>query len=465
MSVDSAYYIERYLNDGKNRYIFKYESIGAVAIDAYSVLTADTTQRTPLVIDVDYTLELERAEFPTYKGGVIILNTPLSADSFLQVERKTPIISDYLAETEEPFETLQFEFVMDRICFIQQEIEGSKCDCRKGCAPPTLSSEPQDQPVVSCSTPDCDASYNYAVRKATLTYWPLNDFDYYADSVGQPLRYAVAPFGSGPDMFLRQPETNTGDWSLGSNYWTRKGATSGMTICSPPPDGGGERGFILACDYDASPTQVPGALTGFMFWPDSQMSGSYNEGVSWHITGATGSSGNTLPEYMALTTYQVDYKHANGSQAANPRELFFILLINPNSTVTLQGPGVLETFNVNSIGLNSAQGASWTVNWQLGTIANNAVLDVQVYYNGVLAVDAQCIDTSPVAEVGDFDFVPRPLVSDVNGTTLFQNLNINLTAFFHSGGEPMDPFEMYDVFQQQYDNYVDPNTSCIYFEE
>lgn len=67
---------------------------------------------------------------PIYNRGKIILSRPLSAGQRISIERKTPITQTVNFTRDDPFPAEGFEYAMDKITFIQQEIEGHACDCR-----------------------------------------------------------------------------------------------------------------------------------------------------------------------------------------------------------------------------------------------------------------------------------------------------------------------------------------------
>lgn len=77
-----------------------------------------------------YTIVFEEHLDPIKKRGKVVLTEALPEGSSLQIIRKTPIIADFTAEALKPFPSEAFENALDRICFIQQELEGHLCDCR-----------------------------------------------------------------------------------------------------------------------------------------------------------------------------------------------------------------------------------------------------------------------------------------------------------------------------------------------
>lgn len=135
MTIDSAYFMERYAVDGDTEYRFLFESIGDVAIDVFHELNGT---RTALVEDTDYTLTFDPYRNPIFKSGLVTLIEPLTAGA-ISIERKTPIVNDFLAEALKPFQPEQFENQIDRYTMILQEIEGGACAC-----PPELYEVPID---------------------------------------------------------------------------------------------------------------------------------------------------------------------------------------------------------------------------------------------------------------------------------------------------------------------------------
>lgn len=129
MTVDSKYdSVRTYLNDGGTEYPYPFESIGDDAVRMYKV-EADGTE-TLLVAGLHYTVR-----FSDYRGSVpyrgnIVLAAPLAGGSNLRVERKTPIDNTIDYSTKTILDYRQLEYSFDKICFIEQEIEGHFCDCR-----------------------------------------------------------------------------------------------------------------------------------------------------------------------------------------------------------------------------------------------------------------------------------------------------------------------------------------------
>jgi len=332
-------------------------------------------------------------------------------------------------------------------------------DIKGGCFGAWISLQPSDQPVPACSIFSCNANYNYAVADGDITYYPLNDWQYYARPDTDPLRYAVTPFGGlTPEFHLRQSNNCTFDWAPDTNYWTKHILDPGsMAICNPPADGGGARGFMLELNYDKTPIVIPGSITGYMYWPGDQRNEGGSESISWHEH-IHNSTSNTLPTYVSNVEYIVDYKHENGEQGP-PLDFSFSMYENADGTITAGG----ETFNPNAIAYKNGHGRSFTVSWAMN-ISSNPSLDFVVYCNGVLGASGSIFDWF-TPEPGSYDFQLRTPFDPINDSViLFQNLSIVVSAFFYSR-EPQDPDELYDVFQQQYLDYSDDNPNCIIFEE
>lgn len=129
MTVDSTYQRPTvYRNTGGTEYPYPYESIGDPAPRLFSV-AADGTA-TELVRGFQY-----KVRFSEYVGnvpyrGTIVLKNPIPAGSVLRVERKTPITQEIDFAGKSILDPNQIEYAFDKICFIQQEIEGHLCDCR-----------------------------------------------------------------------------------------------------------------------------------------------------------------------------------------------------------------------------------------------------------------------------------------------------------------------------------------------
>lgn len=108
---------------------------------------------------------------PIFSRGKVILSRPLEPGQRLAIERKTPITQLVPFTRDEPFSAEGFEYAMDKITFIQQEIEGHACDCR----PKDAEDDAEDKyyeefPV--CRPYSCDA-YISALEKSELPFTKL----------------------------------------------------------------------------------------------------------------------------------------------------------------------------------------------------------------------------------------------------------------------------------------------------
>lgn len=129
MTIDSVYTPGEYPAHTGVRYIFDIESFGAENIEVFRVTKAGV--RTVLPADGwTYTLTFERNLSEVPSRGLVTLNQPLLEGDTLQVQRLTAVENTFLAVNDEPFPTESFELILDKICFIQQELEGHACDCR-----------------------------------------------------------------------------------------------------------------------------------------------------------------------------------------------------------------------------------------------------------------------------------------------------------------------------------------------
>jgi hypothetical protein len=146
MTVDSKYdTVVTYINDGGTEYPYPFESIGEGANRLYKV-EADGTE-TLLTEGFHYNIT-----FSEYRGdipyrGTINLVAPLAAGSNLRVERKTPITNTL--SFSGIMDPQQLEYAFDKICFIEQEIEGHFCDCRGDNYEASVPDAPDSTPPVS----------------------------------------------------------------------------------------------------------------------------------------------------------------------------------------------------------------------------------------------------------------------------------------------------------------------------
>ena len=162
MTVDSFYYPIAFANDGGTEYTFELESIGEDAIQLYK---NDGTTRTLLTPTYHYHIDFEEHLDPIFTRGTITLAAPIAPGAWLEVLRYTPRTTLYEATAQEPFLVEQFEYALDKICFIQQELEGHLCGC------PPYTNYPE---YGNCPDYACDA-YEKQILLVADAYWPLND--------------------------------------------------------------------------------------------------------------------------------------------------------------------------------------------------------------------------------------------------------------------------------------------------
>ena len=127
MTIDSAYFPEKYLNDGGTEYRFGFEVIEGSYVYVYGVNDSGYE----LISTSDYSVELNAYRAPISKGGTVTLNTPLGDEyDAIAILRFTEITNDQTFTAFTEFSPESFEFQADKLTMILQEIEGHICDCR-----------------------------------------------------------------------------------------------------------------------------------------------------------------------------------------------------------------------------------------------------------------------------------------------------------------------------------------------
>jgi hypothetical protein len=97
-----------------------------IAVETETAFDIDvSTDGLPLVY-----FEYEEHLDPIKKRGKAILSRALEPGERLSIERKTPITQEIQFREQTLLRPEQLEYAFDKICFIEQEIEGSFCDCR-----------------------------------------------------------------------------------------------------------------------------------------------------------------------------------------------------------------------------------------------------------------------------------------------------------------------------------------------
>jgi len=174
MPVDSKYYIERYKADDSVEYPFEFESIGAEAVEVYVITDGVRT----LMPEGMYKVKFGYRD-PINTRGVITLMQPLNDGELLQVERATPITNDQIFPPGKPFQSEAFEYAIDKLTFILQELEGSLCDCRETKTTPGYPGDPNDPhdppgppALEECVPYACDA---IEVFINDSNGWPMTD--------------------------------------------------------------------------------------------------------------------------------------------------------------------------------------------------------------------------------------------------------------------------------------------------
>jgi hypothetical protein len=125
-----------------------------IAVDTSSSFEIDAaTDDTPLVY-----FQYEEHLNPVKKRGRAILSRALQPNERISIERKTPITQELSFSGLVDFNQLEYAF--DKICFIEQEIEGSFCDCRGPVwpfGPPSTEPEESVDTRIECQPYDCEA--------------------------------------------------------------------------------------------------------------------------------------------------------------------------------------------------------------------------------------------------------------------------------------------------------------------
>jgi hypothetical protein len=208
MTVDSKYdTVVTYINDGGTEYPYPFESIGEGANRLYKV-KADGTE-TLLTEGFHYNIT-----FSEYRGdipyrGTINLVAPLAAGSNLRVERKTPITNTL--EFSGIMDPQQLEYAFDKICFIEQEIEGHFCDCRGlAAAPPAVSVPGTGPPLPECLPYDCAA-----LEDAYELYFRLEVPPMIAGPLSEDIPWVGDVF---PDVVVASQSATTFSWSVFTDF-------------------------------------------------------------------------------------------------------------------------------------------------------------------------------------------------------------------------------------------------------
>lgn len=126
MTIDSAYYVKfSNVHSGVN-YIYPQESIGEEALQLWTGSPGSWTQ---LTYDVDFEWTFGGEE-PMYNAAQATFDEPLSSNiPQVLFMRRTPITNEVTFEDNTEFDGNMFEYAIDKITMILQEIDGHKQLC------------------------------------------------------------------------------------------------------------------------------------------------------------------------------------------------------------------------------------------------------------------------------------------------------------------------------------------------
>jgi hypothetical protein len=183
-----------------------------IAVDTSSAFEIDSaTDDTPLVY-----FQYEEHLSPVKKRGRAILSRALEPNERISIERKTPITQELSFSGLVDFNQLEYAF--DKICFIEQEIEGSFCDCRGPVwpfEPPSTEPEESVDTRIECQPYDCEAFgdilaevYGGDVTGLNLSFATATT----ADNLGEAAPI-VADIGAGDGYTLEITKGSTSDAS------------------------------------------------------------------------------------------------------------------------------------------------------------------------------------------------------------------------------------------------------------
>lgn len=214
---------------------------------------------------------------PIFSRGKVILSQPLEPGQRLAIERKTPITQLVPFTRDEPFSAEGFEYAMDKITFIQQEIEGHACDCRPKDAEDDAEDYYYDQNP-ECAPYSCSALVGYfgVWDNLVWTTEPSNDdFPFPSSESGAALGCTNTVFGGNFNK-------TTAGASLSPDYCD---LTSNWCLISAYAPGIREPGFITTGVLDENtisvamvigPASGSSRITGTLFNNQHTLRFSYN---------------------------------------------------------------------------------------------------------------------------------------------------------------------------------------------
>ena len=139
--ISGKYQVTNFTSTRQLTFTVAFESYGRLNLEVYKVLSGVYTL---LELDFHYTVSVRVDAFDSELVNVarITLVAPLATGAYLQVRRVTARDTEFLAVEGRAFQTEAFEYMIDRVCLIQQEQEGHLCDCRGDVYPPYVGVPP-----------------------------------------------------------------------------------------------------------------------------------------------------------------------------------------------------------------------------------------------------------------------------------------------------------------------------------
>ena len=211
-------------NAGKRVYVEVCDDNGCVASNFAEVILIGST--------ITYDVEFTEYRDPIFKRGKVILSEPLPAGAQLSIERKTPITNEFEAEPLQPFDAEQFEYQIDKMTFILQEIEGHYCDCRNVVDDPGG----EDGFEIYCREFDC-AAYETQLIAEGMEVQPLFYWNMDPDAFDFPYSETLDEIATKYTYY---------------NYWI-SGATASLAWSGGLTEGNGVRPVQVNWHDDASP--------------------------------------------------------------------------------------------------------------------------------------------------------------------------------------------------------------------
>jgi hypothetical protein len=263
MTVDSAYFIQPIANDGDVEFTFEMESIGAEALEVYSV--ADTVYT--LMADTEYSVTFGYRDPINYRGTVT-LNAVLPEGTSLQIQRNTPITNEQVFPAGKPFQSEAWEYAIDKLTFIMQELEGTLCDCRAAKTTPGYTPDPSDPTDGSGPTGTCQIFDDYIRNIANIFSYGI-----FGDNKGNAEAWNYDETGNGNTWALAVDASSAARWEGQSlvtcqndlNYIYNFGTGYGDILVVISPDVAKPAGWVTSGAISvasAEPAIVNNSLAG-----------------------------------------------------------------------------------------------------------------------------------------------------------------------------------------------------------